>query len=366
MIISRGIGDQITTMRSRTSIYVLSPLGLFFLVGYCFGFRTALARFEFSEPHMGTQFKIILYCEIDQAAILASTAFKRVAEIDAITSDYLQTSELMSICRSAAGRKTRVSADLFRVLEKSQDMAERSGGAFDVTIGPVARLWRHARRVGQLPDRQRLAQAMRLVGYRKLQLDPSTRSVTLGSAGMGLDLGGIAKGYAVDEAMTVLKQNGVARALIAGGGDILVSGPPPGSQGWVIAVGSPEGSIGSDERYLLLRDRAVSTSGDAQQHVEIGGVRYSHIVDPRTGLGLKGHHSVTVVAPNCTTSDALATAASVLGPDRGSRLIESTPGATGIFTQTTAAGDSAFETSGWKDVPRADPKEIEKTHRLQR
>ena len=349
-------------MRSRASIYLLSPVGLFLLVGSCFGFRTALARFEFSEPHMGTQFKIILYCESDQAATLASTAFKRIAALDAITSDYLQTSELMSICKRAAGRKIRVSADLFRVLEKSQEMAERSGGAFDVTIGPVARLWRHARRVGELPDPQRLAQAMSLVGYDKFQLDRATRSVTLERAGMQLDLGGIAKGYAVDEAMTVLKQKGVTRALIAGGGDILVSGSPPGSQGWVIDIGSLERSNEPDSRYLLLRDRAVSTSGDAQQHVEIGGVRYSHIVDPKTGLGLKGHNSVTVVAPNCTTSDALATAASVLGPHTGSRLIESTPGAAGVFRQTTDAGDSTIETYGWKDVPKANPKEKATVH----
>jgi len=310
---------------------------------------------------MGTQFKIILYCEGSQAANLASNAFKRIAEIDAITSDYLETSELMSICRTAAGRKIRVSKDLFQVLEKSQEMAERSGGAFDVTIGPVVRLWRRARRVGELPDPLRLAQAMDLLGYRKLHLDRASSSVKLDRAGMLLDLGGIAKGYAIDEAMAVLKQKGVTRALIAGGGDILVSGAPPGSEGWVIAIAPLERSNGPGERYLCLRDRAVSTSGDAHQHVEIGGIRYSHIVDPKTGLGLKGHSSVTVVAPTCTTSDALATAASVLGPSKSSRLIESTTGAAALFLQTTAEGDSAVETDRWKSVPTADPKEREKT-----
>ncbi|MEK6325642.1 MAG: FAD:protein FMN transferase [Acidobacteriota bacterium] len=347
-------------MRSRTSIYVFAPVGLFLLVGYCFGFRPALARFEFSELHMGTQFKIILYCESSQAATLASNAFERIAQIDAITSDYLETSELMSICRTADGRKIRVSEDLFRVLEKSQEMAERSDGAFDVTIGPVVRLWRRARRVGELPDRLRLAQAMDLIGYRKLHLDRASRSVTLDRTGMLLDLGGIAKGYAVDEAMAVLKQKGATRALIAAGGDILVSGPPPGSQGWVIGIAPLERSNGPRARYLCLRDRAVSTSGDAHQHVEIGGVRYSHIVDPKTGLGLTGRSSVTVVAPNCAASDALATAASVLGPAKGSRLIESTPGAAALFIQT-AEGDSTVETDRWNDVPKADPKEKEKT-----
>jgi thiamine biosynthesis lipoprotein len=348
-------------MRSRTSINVFSPAGLILLVVCCFGFRPALARFEFSELHMGTQFKIILYCEGSQAANIASNAFKRIGEIDAITSDYLETSELMLVCRTAAGRKSRVSNDLFRVLEKSQEIAERSDGAFDVTIGPVVRLWRRARRVGELPEPLRLAQAMDLIGYRLLHLDPASSSVTLDRAGMLLDLGGIAKGYAVDEAMALLKQKGVTQALIAGGGDILVSAGPPGSQCWVVAIAPLEHSNEPRERYLCLRDQAVSTSGDAQQYVEIGGVRYSHIVDPKTGLGLKGHNSVTVVAPNCTTSDALATAASVLGAVKGSRLIESTPGAAALFMQTTAAGDSIFETARWKDVPRASAKYQGKT-----
>jgi FAD:protein FMN transferase len=336
-------------MRSLTSIYFFSHVAIFLIAGYCFGFTPALARFEFSEVHMGTQFKIILYCESSHAATLASQAFKRVAEIDAITSDYRETSELMSVCRTAGGRKVRVSEDLFRVLEKSQEMAERSDGVFDVTIGPVVKLWRHARRVGELPDRLRLARAMDLIGYRKLHLDRASRSVTLDHNGMSLDLGGIAKGYAVDEAMAVLKRNGVTRALIAAGGDILVSDAPPGSQGWVIGIAPLEPANGPPERHLCLRDQAVSTSGDAHQHVEIGDVRYSHIVDPKTGLGLTGRSSVTVVAPVCTLSDALATAASVLGPARGSRLVESTPGAAALFTQATAEGVSAVQTKRWKE-----------------
>jgi thiamine biosynthesis lipoprotein len=299
---------------------------------------------------MGTQFKVILYCEESRAATIASSAFRRIAEIDAITSDYRETSELMLICRSAAGRNIRVSQDLFRVLEKSQQLAEQSGGAFDVTIGRVVRLWRRARRLGELPDHLRLAQAMDLTGYQKLHLDRESRSVSLDRNGMSLDLGGIAKGYAVDEAMAVLKQNGVMHALIAGGGDILVSGPPPGSPGWLIAIASLEPNDAKPERYLCVQNRAVSTSGDANQYVEIGGVRYSHIVDPKTGMGLRGRTSVTVVAPDCTTSDALATAASVLGQAKGSKLIELTAGAAALFIQKTDDRVSMVETDRWKDL----------------
>ena len=333
-------------MRSLTSVYLFSHFAVLLLAG--FGFRPALTRYEFSDVHMGTQFKIILYCENTHAASFASQAFERVAEIDAITSDYRQTSELMSVCRTAVGRKVMVSEDLFRVLEKSQEMAERSDGAFDVTIGPVVQLWRHARRVGMLPDPLRLARAMDLIGYRKLHLDSSDHTVTLEQTGMTLDLGGIAQGYAVDEAMAVLKRNGVTRALIAAGGDILVSEPPPGSEGWMIGI-SPLDPARPPERFVCLRYMAVSTSGDAQQHVDIGGVRYSHIVDPKTGFGLTGQSSVTVVAPVCTLSDALATAVSVLGPVSGSRLVESTRGAAALFTRKTAEGVAAVQTNRWKE-----------------
>jgi thiamine biosynthesis lipoprotein len=190
---------------------------------------------------------------------------------------------------------------------------------------------------------------MDLTGYRKLHLDRASRSVTLMRKGMALDLGGIAKGYAADEAMAVLKHNGVTRALIAAGGDILVSNAPPGSQGWVIGIAPLEPDSGPLERYLCLRDMAVSTSGDAHQNVEIGDVRYSHIVDPKTGLGLTGRSSVTVIAANCTMSDALATATNVLGPARGSRLVESTPRAAALFTQATGEGVVSVQTSRWKE-----------------
>ena len=343
-------------MRSLNSFSLLVTIGILSVASRSFGPGPAPARFEFSDLQMGTQFKIILYCDSSRAAILASSAFKRIAEIDAITSDYRETSELMSLCRAPAGSKIRISEDLFRVLERSQEMAERSGGAFDVTIGPVVRLWRHARRVGELPDRDRLARAMKLVGYQKLYLDRKSRTASLERTGMLIDLGGIAKGYAVDQAMAILKKNGVTQALIAAGGDILVSGAPPGTRGWVIEVISLEPANGP-KRELCLRDRAVSTSGDAQQHVEIDGVRYSHIVDPKTGLGLTGRSTVTVVAADCTTSDALATAAAVLGAARGSKLVETTRGAAGLFAWATDDGVLKVETNSWKREYRGHCKE---------
>jgi thiamine biosynthesis lipoprotein len=298
-----------------------------------------LVRFEFSQIHMGTLFNIILYApDVRTATEASNAAFKRVEELDAIMSDYRATSELMILCNKPGGEWVKVSDPLFRILARSQELARLTNGAFDITVGPVVRLWRRARRTGQMPDRLSLVKASELVGYRKLELDGQTRSVRLTKAGMLLDLGGIAKGYAADEAISVLKRQGIRRALVAAGGDIVVSRPPPGARGWVVGISPLEATDEPPNDYLLLHDAAVSTSGDREQYVEIDGVRYSHIVDPRTGLGLTNHITVTVVARSGTISDSIATAASVLGPKRGLELINSTKGASGMIKQTTAEG----------------------------
>src|SRR5262249_17738235 len=154
--------------------------------------------------------------------------------------------------------------DLFRVLQRAQEVAQRSGGAFDVTVGPLVALWRQARKTAVLPDPAALERARRLVGWKKLRLDERARTAQLTVRGMQLDLGGIAKGYADDEAQRVLKQHGITRALVELGGDIVVSGPPPGTEGWTIRVpnaGDEDGPAGAP-RALRFADRAISTSGD--------------------------------------------------------------------------------------------------------
>jgi len=200
-----------------------------------------------------------------------------------------------------------VSEDLFRVLEAAQKLAAETDGAFDVTIGPVTHLWRQCK----LPDTQTLERC----GYLKLVLDRARRTVYLKLAGMQLDLGGIAKGYAADEALATLRAHGVKRALVAVGGDIAAGEAPPGKKGWKIGV-EPNGGD------LILHNAAVSTSGDIEQFLKSGGVRYSHIIDPKTGLGLTHRAPITVVARRGIDADALATAISVLGPERGRALLK--------------------------------------------
>ncbi len=275
---------------------------------------------------MGVPFRIVLYAPDEvPARRAADAAFARIAALNSVLSDYDYDSELSQLSRtSGSGQMIKVSDDLWHVLKRSQDFAEQSGGAFDVTVGPAVNLWRKARREKKFPDESRLAAARLAVGYEKMKLEPNSRTVELVAPNMRLDLGGIGKGYAVDEAMKVLKQHGILRALVSGGGDLVVSQPPPGTKTWRIELPPlEENSAPSD--FLYLKNKAMATSGDLFQYVQLDGNRYSHIVDPRTGIGLVDHSRVVVVADDAATADALSTAVSVLGIDAGLQLMEKRP-----------------------------------------
>ncbi|WP_232069805.1 FAD:protein FMN transferase [Gemmata massiliana] len=279
---------------------------------------------------MGTTFRIVLYAPDKAAAKKASdAAFARVGELDGIMSDYKKDSELMLLCKEFAtevGAPVKVGEDLFLVLRKADELSKKSDGAFDVTVGPVVQLWRLARRTQRLPDPKEFDAARAKVGYKKVQLDATKQTVQLLTPGMQLDLGGIAKGYAADEALKLLRDKfGIKQALVAAYGDIACGDPPPGEDGWKVDIAPIAKS--QKTRPLKLANAAVSTSGDLEQFVEIGGVRYSHVLDPKTGLGLTGRRSVTVIAPNGTTADSMTKAVSVLPPEQALKLVEETPGA---------------------------------------
>ena len=291
-----------------------------------------VSRFEFRQTHMGSEFKVVLYTDDEGEARRASdSAFARIASLDRALSDYDPESELMRLCDRAGEGEVPVSPDLLLCLQSAQAMARRSDGAFDPTIGPVGRLWRRARRDHRMPGGESLERAKRLVGYRMIQINAPDHAVSLEKAGMKLDLGGIAKGFACDRAMLALRREGIASALVAGAGDIVVSDPPPGRQGWRIGVAEPDGDPDRPSRFLALANAAVSTSGDAERFVEIDGKRYSHIVDPRTGLGVIDRASVTVVAPDGATADSLGTAVFVLGPEEGLGLADRIDGAAALY-----------------------------------
>jgi thiamine biosynthesis lipoprotein len=289
----------------------------------------ALDRYEFRSPQMGVPFRIVLYAANETTArAAAKAAFARISELNGIMSDYDDDSELSRLSRtSGSGQWVPVSEDLWRVLVAAQDFARRSDGAFDITVGPYVNLWRRARREHQMPDPQWLARARKSVGYELLELNPKNHSVQLVAPNMRLDLGGIAKGYAAQEALRTLENRGLRRALVAGAGDISVGDPPPGKPGWRIEIAPLDVTNAPPPRFAVLRRMAVSTSGDLFQRLEIGGKRYSHVVDPRTGIGLTDHSLVTVIAPTGMTADALCKVVSVLGPTDGLKLVETEEGA---------------------------------------
>lgn len=314
------------------------------------------ARHEFRQTHMGSEFTVIFYHNDPASARRASDlAFARIAALDLALSDYNPESELMRLCERAGGPPVKVGDDLFRVLEHSQVMARRSDGAFDPTIGPVVRLWRRATRERKMPDAELLAKARALVGFEKVKLDPEARTVELTARGMKLDLGGIAKGFAAGEALATLRRQGITRALVSGAGDIAVGDPPPNERGWRVGIGPLASPEAEPSRFILVANRSVSTSGHAARFVEIDGVRYSHIVDPRTGLGLTGQASVTVVAPDGATADSLATAVTVLGPGRGLPLVDSIEGAAALVIRPKEGGEETIESKRWASIPVAGP-----------
>ncbi len=295
---------------------------------------TGLGRYRFAQVQMGVQFEIQLYASDEKSANLAARqAFRRVEQLNNHFSDYDPTSELSRLSKTAgSGARVDLSDELWQVLSLSDRLARRTDGAFDVTVGPYVRLWRRARRQREMPSEARLTEARKAVGHSHLRLGPTDRSALLTQPGMKLDLGGIAKGYAADEALAVLGRHGITRALVDAGGDIRVGDPPPGKTGWRIGIARLAAEA-PPVRFLRLANTAVATSGDAWQYVEIDGRRYSHIVDPRTGLGLTRRSSVTVLAPDCTTADSLATAISVLGPKHGIALADETDGVACLIVQ---------------------------------
>jgi thiamine biosynthesis lipoprotein len=310
-----------------------------------------LHRYESVEPYMGTLVKITVYTSDEETATKAfRSAFDRIGDLDRILSDYKPDSELNQIATTAVGQAVKVSDDLFTVLAASQELAAATDGAFDVTEGPVIRLWRDARKTSRLPDAAALNEAASRSGYRKLHLDAASHTVMLDQSGMALDVGAIGKGYAATEALKVLSSLGVRNALVAVSGDLAFSNAPPGERGWRIDVHPDDPALGGMPRVLELTNAAVSTSGNAEQHLDVGGHRYSHVINPSSGMGLVDDITVTVIAPDGLDADGLDTAVSLLGRERGLALIESRPHAAALIVQRTSDGVKVTMSSRFREL----------------
>lgn len=273
-----------------------------------------LQRHEYRRIHMGTEFHLTLYApDPETGSRAAEAAFDRVEHLDRVMSDFREDSELSLVNRKAYAAPVVVSRELFEVLLRSREIWAATEGAFDVTVGPLTRLWRQARLDGRTPDAGTIEEAKEFCGMEKLLLNRMTRSVRLTNPKTKIDLGAVGKGFAADEIVRMLAKRGLGRALVDAGGDLVAGEAPPNSRGWTV-------EIAGTGRQVTLRHRAAATSGDRYQRLEEGERRFSHILDPRTGYGVESGRQITVIAPDGTTADALATAFSVLTDEEGLRI----------------------------------------------
>lgn len=282
---------------------------------------SSLRRYAYARNAMGSEFNLVFYAPSDSLAKVASdSAFARIQLLNNLLSDYLDGSEVNRLSETAGtGQRFYASAILFDILEKSKHLSGKTNGAFDVTVGPIVQLWRRAIRRNYFPDKSQLKEARAAVGYRLVQLRGEDRSVVLKRKKMRIDFGAIGKGYAADDVLKVLKSFGIDRAFLDAGGDLTIGDAPPEKDGWRIEVSSGGGDT-TATHVLTLKNCGVATSGSTYRHFDYKGVRYSHIVSPYTGVGLTRHTRTTVIAPTGTDADALATAFSVLGIEKGKKV----------------------------------------------
>lgn len=283
---------------------------------------------------MGTLVEItVREPDADKARRAVGQAFDEMRRLEKLMSSHLAESEISRL-NEAAGAKISlaVSPEVLEVLQRGAYWGNLSNGAFDVSIGPASRLWRFEDQNPSLPEADSLAQATRLVNHRDVEISASR--VRLKRPGMALRLGAIAKGYAVDKAMDVLKKSRIRHALINAGGDLKALGKRKDDQPWSIGLRhprKPEKMIAS----FALSNKAVATSGDYQKYFMLGGARYHHILDPASGLPARGTISSTVIADSVMDADALATAVFVLGPEKGVEWMDSLSGVEGmVITET--------------------------------
>jgi thiamine biosynthesis lipoprotein len=302
------------------------------LAAACLSAQQRPRLFTVTRPAMGASFTIHLYAADERAAAaLLEMAFEEVERLEDMLSNYRPSSELSRINRQAAHAPVVTDPEMFSFLETALDFSRRSDGAFDITVGPLARAWGFFRGQGRRPSREELALARRDVGWRKVQLDPRQRAVRFLAPGVQLDPGGIGKGYAVDRVIALLREAGVQAALVdAASSTIAALGAPPGEPGWLVQVPHP-GDRARSVSTVLLRDSALSTSGSSAQFFRAGRRTYSHIFDPRTGRPVQGMLQDTVVAPSATPADALSTALFVLGPEKGKKLLQGVSGARALW-----------------------------------
>ena len=306
-------------------------------------------KFLFMQTKMGSPLNIIIV-EKDSvnATTLAQQCFQLVDSFSHIYSDYDSTSELSKLYNSNKNLPIKVSPALLDILLVSKKAFEKSQHSFDISLGQLSLLWRKSRKDRQFPSVAMVAEAKNKVGFQYLQIDSTNKTVSILKPSLRLDLGGIAKGYIAQKMIDFLMFKGVQSALVDAGGDISMSGAPPHSNGWIVAVNVPEQTDELLNTQLSLQNISVATSGDAYQYIVHDGKKYAHIIDPRTGYGVSFQRNVTVIAKDGATADWLATACSIL-PIKTAYAVAKQANAEVFITVLENGKIKPYQTNGFKN-----------------
>ena len=295
---------------------------------------TPLERVEQVRYHMGTLWTV--ETQGPGATVAMEAAFAEIGRLDRLLSTYRDDSELSRLNRDGSRGWVPVSAETRNLVSRALRYASASDGAFDPTVGPLVQLWGFKHMDYRFPSDAAIAKAKERVGFRHVEVDPA-RGIRFRKPGIEVELGAIAKGYAVDRAVALLKGRGMTMARVDAGGNQGVLGQPPEGDRWVFGIRHPRRD-GDVLGWTTLQAGGISTSGDAERGFWKDGVRYGHVIDARTGKPSQGVLSVTVVAPDAETADALSTTLYVLGPDRGRALLTRMPGTEALWVM---AGEGA-------------------------
>ncbi len=309
-------------VQKMRSFFLLSTFSFFLFTFLCSCSPKKESLYRKTMILMDTLVTIHVVADSEQAADRAmAKAFEEIAKLDTLLNFFSDTSELAMINRNAGTSGVRVSPETLEVLEKAVYASEKSGGAFDVTIGPEISLWNFFTQ--KKPDDATVRERLAFVNYRMLVLDRNASTAELKKKGMLMDLGAIAKGYAADKALDALKKSGIRSGLVAVAGDIKAFGLKPDGKPWRVGIRNPR-QKGKDDEILAtleVRDMAISTSGDYERFFVMDGERFHHILDPKTGYPARGCQSVSIMAKESVTSDSFSTAIFVLGPEKGMKLL---------------------------------------------
>jgi len=289
-------------------------------------------RYEASHESMGTVFTVAAYGR-DRTflAEVVEQVFEEIDRLDEQMSNYKPESELSAINREAAGHAVAVEPGLFHLFEISFHRSQETDGAFDITVGPLMKSWGFFRGRGRLPSPAEISEVLRRVGYQHLELDAERRTIKFDTSGVEIDLGGIAKGYAVDRAVDILRANGITSALVSSGtSSIYALGSPPGSRGWKITVRDPYDPRKSGDTFHL-QNYSVSVSGSYEKFFKLAGKNYCHIMDPHTGWPVSGILSTVVVGPTGTDTDGRSAGFFVMGLERSRKYLALRPNLAVIF-----------------------------------